>query len=149
MNNLNFKDQKLVVDWISFKFQYLEQYKKLDIAKYLCKMGFNSLEQSGHIKKPEPTTISSSKKNKYTVRFIKENSYWIGTLLHFSGGNATHFYNLIKQKKIDWKIFSEGALSRIDLNYSREIINEDKSTIIEFFENLDKKLKQKNRFVIK
>ena len=36
---LNFNNQKLIVDWISFKFQYLSSQQKTEIANYLFELG--------------------------------------------------------------------------------------------------------------
>jgi hypothetical protein len=41
-NKLSFESENLVVHWISFKFQYLEDSTKTKIANYLFKIGFNS-----------------------------------------------------------------------------------------------------------
>ena len=52
----------------------------------------------------------------------KIKSFWIGTKIIFSGENAEHFYNQIKQNQFDWKIFNprNPTLARIDLYYFRE-----------------------------
>ena len=42
MKPLNFESENLVVDWISFKFQHLDNFTKTEIANYLLKIGFNS-----------------------------------------------------------------------------------------------------------
>jgi len=46
-NKLSFDSENLVVDWISFKFQDLEDSTKTKIANYLFKIGFNSYQESG------------------------------------------------------------------------------------------------------
>lgn len=51
-NKLSFESENLVVDWISFKFQYLEDSTKTKIANYLFKIGFNSYHESGKLAKP-------------------------------------------------------------------------------------------------
>lgn len=91
MRVLNFESENLVVDWISFKFQYLEDSTKTKIANYLFKMGFNSYQESGKLAKPIKESILVSSKNKFEVRFVLDNSYWNGILLHFSGSNAAFF----------------------------------------------------------
>ena len=55
MTNLSpfkFYSENLVVDWISFKFQHLEDSTKKKIANYLFKFGFNSYQESGKLAKP-------------------------------------------------------------------------------------------------
>jgi hypothetical protein len=61
-------------------------------------MGFNSYQESGKLAKPIKKSILVSSKNKFEVRFVLDNSYWNGTLLHFSGSNATVFYSLAQKK---------------------------------------------------
>ena len=41
-NKLTFQSQKLTVDWIGLKFQNLDNFTQKKLAKYLCKIGFNS-----------------------------------------------------------------------------------------------------------
>jgi hypothetical protein len=139
-----FDSEKLVVDWISFKFQSLEKKTQIQIANYLFKIGFNCYQESGKLVKPikEPLLVNS--KNKFEVIFVKEGPYWEGTILQFSGINAAFFYILIKQKLIYWELFSSATLGRFDLYYSRTKKIEDKISVRDFLQNCQKKLKQKN-----
>ena len=41
-NKLRFESENLVVDYITFKFQYLDNLHQTIIAKYLFQLGFNS-----------------------------------------------------------------------------------------------------------
>ena len=66
LNKLSFESEELVVDWISFKFQDLEDSTKIKIANYLFKLGFNSYQESGKLAKP----IRVSSKNKFEVLFV-------------------------------------------------------------------------------
>lgn len=91
-NKLSFANENLVVDYISFKFQYLEDFTKTKLADYLFKIGFNSYQESGKLTKPIKESILVSSKNKFEVCFVGDNPYWDGTLLHFSGLNAARFY---------------------------------------------------------
>ena len=84
-NKLTFESENLVVDYISFKFQYLEDFTKTKIADYLFKIGFNSYQESGKLTKPIKEPILVNSKNQFQVCFVRDNSYWDGTLLHFSG----------------------------------------------------------------
>ena len=93
----------------------------------------------------EPILVSS--KNKFEVCFVLDNSYWQGTLLYFSGSNATVFYNLAQKKFIDWTIFSSSVLSRFDIYYSRTKKIKDKISVRDFLENCQRKLKQTNKNV--
>ena len=118
-NKLTFQSENLVVDYISFKFQDLEDCTKTKIADYLFKIGFNSYQESGKLTKPIKEPILVNSKNQFQVCFVGDNPYWDGTLLHFSGLNATQFYFFLKEQIIDWTIFSSAVLSRFDLYFER------------------------------
>ena len=78
-------------------------------------------------------------KNQFAILFVNDHSYWKGTLLQFSGLNASQFYFLAKQNIIDWKIFDTVTLSRFDIYYSRENNKQDKISSADFLENCYKK----------
>ena len=99
-----FKSENLVVDWISFKFQKLEDSTKTMIANYLFKLGFNSYQESGKLAKPIKEPILESPNNKFEVLFVKEAPYWEGTLIQFSGSNTTRFYSFVQKKLIHWEL---------------------------------------------
>ena len=71
-NKLTFESEKLTVDWIGLKFQNLDNFTQKKLAKYLCKIGFNSYQQSGKLAKPIQESILINSKNKYEVLFIEE-----------------------------------------------------------------------------
>jgi hypothetical protein len=52
LKNLSFESENLVVDWISFKFQYLDNPTMMQITNYLFKLGFNSYQESVKLAKP-------------------------------------------------------------------------------------------------
>jgi hypothetical protein len=58
-NKLTFQSENLVVDWISFKFQDLDNRTMMEIANYLFKLGFNSYQESGKLAKPMKEKRSS------------------------------------------------------------------------------------------
>jgi hypothetical protein len=126
MKLLNFQSQNLVVDYISFKFQHLDNPTQTKIANYLFKIGFNSYQESGRLAKPVKEPIKVNFNNKFEVLFVGEGPYWEDTTLQFSGFNATIFYSLIKQELVSWTIFSSAVLNRFDLYYSRTNKREDK-----------------------
>ena len=92
----NFQSQNLVVDYLTFKFQDLDNLHQTKIANYLLKLGFNSYKESGKLAKPIKEPILVNSKNQFQVCFVGDNPYWDGTLLHFSGLNASRFYFLAK-----------------------------------------------------
>jgi hypothetical protein len=142
LNELSFEAENLVVDWISFKFQHLDEVTETEITKYLFKLGFNSYQESGKLAKPikEPIQVNSS--NKFEALFVKEAPYWRGTILQFSGPNAFVFYAFVRKNLIDWTIFSSAVLNRFDLYYSRKNEREDKISTREFLDNSQRELNQ-------
>ena len=146
-NKFTFKSENLVVDYISFKFQHLDNFTQKEITNYLFKLGFNSYQESGKLAKPIKEPIQVNFKNQFEVLFVQEAPYWQGTTLHFSGFNATRFYFFSKEQIIDWTVFSSGILNRVDLYYSRTNKTDDKISVREFFENCHKQLTQTNKNV--
>ena len=116
---ISFESENIVVDYLSFKFQHLDNFTQKEITNYLFKLGFNSYQESGKLAKPIKESILVSSKNQFEVCFVGDNFYWQGTLLHFSGLNATRFYFFAKEQIIDWTIFSSAVLSRFDLYFER------------------------------
>ena len=145
-NKLSFESENLIVDYISFKFQesHCDQNK---IAKYLFKLGFNSYQESGKLAKPIQEPILVKETSSYKVVFVHRAPFWQGTVLHFSGPNASLFYSLVQKKLINWKIFSSGILSRFDLYYSRNNKNDDKISPRDFLHDCQKQLEQSNKNV--
>jgi hypothetical protein len=146
-NKLTFESEDLIVDWISFKFQYLDNINMMQIANYLLKLGFNSYQESGKLAQPIKESILVSPQNKFQALFITEGAYWEGTTLHFSGSNAFVFYMFVQKELIHWTIFSSAILSRFDLYYSRKNKKEDKTSTREFLENSQRDLNQSGRNV--
>jgi len=147
MKQFNFQSEKLIIDWISFKFQHLENHTQIKIANYLFKIGFNSYQESGKLAKPIKESILISSKNECEVLFVKEGPYWSGTTISFSGLNANIFYSLAQKGFIDWEIFSSGVLSQFDLYFPRKNKREDKISVREFLKNCQRQLKQANKNV--
>ena len=109
-NRLTFESENLVVDYISFKFQYLEDWKKEELASYLLKLGFHCYEESEKLRKPIKTPIFMGLTNIHEACFIVANPYWQGTVVTFSGLSAKFFYMLLKEKKLTGEVFSDGIL---------------------------------------
>ena len=79
-NKLTFQSQNLIVDYITFKFQDLDNLHQTKIANYLFKLGFNSYKESGKLAKPIKEPILVNSKNQFQVCFVGENPYWDGNL---------------------------------------------------------------------
>lgn len=144
-NNLSLVSENLVMDYISFKFQNLEDWKEKELASYLLKLGFNCYKESGKLRKPIKEPILVNSKNQFQVCFVGDNPYWDGTLLHFSGLNAARFYFFLKEQIIDWTIFSSAVLSRFDLYFERNYKTAEKISGREFLQNCQKNIKQTNK----
>lgn len=143
-NKLTFDNQKLVVDYITFKFQNL-QSQQTEIANYLFNLGFNVYQESGKLTKPMRKEILIDSKNQHQTCFVEDSLYWKGTLLHFSGSNAARFYFLAKQNIINWEMFDHAVLSRFDLYFQRELKVTDRISTKDFLANCQQELKQKNK----
>lgn len=144
-NQFTFESQSLIVDWISFKFQYLSSSKQIDLATYLFEIGFNSYQQSGKLSKPKKESIKVHSANKFEVLFVTESPYWKGTMVQFSGFNARKFYSLIQNESFFWELLSDSTLGRLDLFYSRQTKKEDSLPSNEFLENCYRELKQTHK----
>ena len=48
-NKLTFESENIVVDYLSFKFQHLEDWKEKELASYLLRLGFNCYKESGKL----------------------------------------------------------------------------------------------------
>ena len=75
------------------------------IASYLLKFGFSLYLKETFQEKAE--VFDFSLENRYKVLFIKSSkkNFWDGIIVSFSGQNASYFYDLIKNKKINLAIF--------------------------------------------
>lgn len=137
---LTFESENLVVDWISFNITGPVSIQL--IADYLFQVfGFNSTLTKIVNGKWKSEDLNYDIKNQFQVSFRQykyepENkSFWDGIKIHFSGNNATQFYNYIRKYQIDWNIFNLQltSLSRFDLHYFRELKTNEQSKDIEIF----------------
>lgn len=81
-NRLTFESKNLVVNWVSFKFQSLEDNDQRKIVHYFSKLGFDSYQESGKLANPTKESILGSFTNpfEFEVLFVKERPYWKGFL---------------------------------------------------------------------
>ena len=144
-NKFTFESENLVVDWIGFKFQDLDNFAQTKLAKYLFKIGFNSYQESGKLSKPVKESIFVSSKNKFQVLFVYEAPYWKGTYVQFSSASAACFYSLVKQNLINREFFSSAILGRFDLNYVRKNKTDDTTSVRQFLQKCQTKRTQTNK----
>jgi hypothetical protein len=143
-NLLNFQTENLVIDYISFNITGSDNTES--IAKYLFeKFNFNSTFAKGQNGTSKYWFYLPVNQHQVSFRQLEydplSKSFWEGTVLHFSGYNASVFYSLVQKQLIDWTIFSSGVLNRFDLYYSRT----NKISRKDFLENCQRKLKQTNK----
>ena len=93
------------MDYISFKFQDLKDWKEKELASYLLKLGFNCYRESRKLRKSIKTPIFMGLKNIHEACFVVDNPYWQGTVVTFSGLSAKFFYMLLKKKSFSPKLF--------------------------------------------
>ena len=109
-NKLTFESENLQVDYLTFNIQGTADFDLINrIAKYLFQhFAFNSIISDCSKNKKH---LFFSDKNRHQVEFAvylrapELNSFWDGTQIRFSGKNATRFYQLIQQQKINWHLF--------------------------------------------
>ena len=91
-NNLTFKSENLIVDWISFNAKGLTDPQP--IAKYLLVFGFNSFQLNSFQEGPTRKEILySHPKNKFNVIFSRPIEYWNGIVISFSGEFSSIWFN--------------------------------------------------------
>ena len=74
-NKFSFKSENLVVDYITFKFQDLDNLHQTRIAKYLFQLGFNSYKESGKLAEPIKEPIFVHSKNQFQVCLLTQLSF--------------------------------------------------------------------------
>ena len=114
-NKLTFKSEKLVVDYFEFKFDVLPESIKQKIVQSFFKLGFNSFDVDKKYRDPVQDSIQTNSKNQYQIQFVVNiSSYWNGVCVAFPGNSAALFYQLSKEKKIDWNLFDSANINRFD-----------------------------------
>ena len=133
-NKFTFQSQNLIVDYITFKFQDLDNLHQSRIAKYLFQLGFNSFDVDKKYRDSIQTRIQTNYKNQHQIQFVVNvSSYWNGVCVAFPGNSAALFYQLSKEKKIDWNLFDSANINRFDLNYIRPIDPSQERQVVDFF----------------
>ena len=121
-NKLTFQSQNLIVDYLEFKFNVLPEFIKQKIVMSFFKLGFNSFDVDKKYRDPVQDSIQTNSKNQYQIQFVVNfTMHWDGVCVTFPSKSAAFFYQLLKEKKIDWNLFSAAKINRLDLNYLRPI----------------------------
>nr|YP_010471931.1 hypothetical protein N4L39_pgp123 [Haslea avium]UVG41396.1 hypothetical protein [Haslea avium] len=133
-NKLTFQSQNLIVDYLEFKFNVLPEFIKQKIVLSFFKLGFNSFDVDKKYRDPVQDSIQTNSKNQYQIQFVVNiSSYWNGVCVAFPGNSAALFYQLSKEKKIDWNLFDSANINRFDLNYIRPIDPSQERQVVDFF----------------
>jgi hypothetical protein len=61
----------------------------------------------------------------------------------FPSKSAAFLYQLLKQKKIDWNLFSAAEINRLDLNYLRPIHPSQECLVVDFFKQSEETIRAK------
>ena len=100
-NKLTFESENIVVDYLSFKFQHLDNFTQKEITNYLFKLGFNSYQKDRDNSKSRQE-ITFDRRNLYEVVFILKINYQEGTHIEFLGASANKIFDLINQERLQW-----------------------------------------------
>ena len=143
-NKFSFKSENLVVDYFEFKFDGLSAYTKQKIIEFFFNLGFNSFDVDKKYRESRSTPIQINSKNQYQIQFVVNvSTYWDGVCLVFPSKSAAFFYQLLKQKKIDWNLFPAAKINRLDLNYLRPIQPSQESLVVDFFKQSEETIRAK------
>jgi hypothetical protein len=120
IKKLSFQSEGFIVDWLSFKIESLNPLYQERLVDYLFQIGFNSYIRSRKSKDSSKEILRAHPTNSFEAVFLKDNPYWGGTIVEFSGENAKQFYQWLKDNNVNWNLFRNPRLSRVDLYYSLE-----------------------------
>ena len=143
-NKFSFKSENLVVDYFEFKFDLLSEYTKQKIVEFFFKLGFNSFDVDKKYREARSTEIQTNSKNQYQIQFVVNfTMHWDRVCLGFPSKSAAFFYQLLKEKKIDWNLFSAAKINRLDLNYLRPIHPSQERQVADFFKQSEEIIRAK------
>ena len=161
MEQLNFKDEGLKVDWIGLNCEKLEESNLKKVVEFLSEFGFNVTLKEKKNQEWETRKLITYPHNYHTVEFQQhyyqpeKKKFWAGTKINFTGENANHFYLQTHiQKTRFWNMlssFTNFNLARLDICFDRpNKENENNETFRKFIESCQSDLLDKyKRGVIK
>jgi hypothetical protein len=143
-NKSTFESENLVVDYFELKFDVLPEHIKQKIVQSFFKLGFNSFDVDKKCRDPVQDSIQTNSKNQYQIQFVVNiSSYWNGVCVSFPGQSGAFFYQLSKEKKIDWNLFDSANINRFDLNYLRPIHPSQERQVADFFKQSEQTIHSK------
>jgi hypothetical protein len=121
MQALNFKSQKIKIDFITITVSNFNNEQKLqNLANYFHRsFGFNCFLSIGNNRKIVETLFQNLL-TKDTL--IIRNNYWKQTVFEFPGQSGNKLYQLLKSHDINWNSLqlTSSRLSRLDICYDQE-----------------------------
>jgi hypothetical protein len=114
-----FQSESLNIDSIGFNLTNLDSNQILKLASYFQTLGFNSYQKNREENKSREE-LNIDLTNKFELTFILNFPYQKEMIqLQFPGVSGKQFYQLIKQKTIQWEKLTKFdlILSRFDLVY--------------------------------
>ena len=147
-NKLSFQSQNLIVDYLESKFNVLPKFIKQKIVQSFFKLGFNSFYVDKKYRDPVQDSIQTNSNNQYQIQFVVNvSSYWNGVCVAFPGNSSAFFYQLSKEKKIDWNLFYSANINRFDLNYIRTIDPSQERQVVDFFKQSEQIIHSKGTVI--
>lgn len=155
MKHLNFKDQRLNIDWIGFNIQGFVDPKP--IATYFFEqLHFNTTLTTKNNGKWETKYLNYHSKNQFQVAFRQyeykpeAKSFWTGTKISYSGRNASEFYNIIQTQTFDWTVLTvnQVTLSRFDLCYEKHIAQHSLDQLIPFLRECQNVIQTRSKRIV-
>lgn len=74
---------------------------------------------------------------------VNVSRYWNGVCVAFPGNSVAFFYQLSKEKKIDWNLFDSAFINRLYLNYLRSIHPSQERQVADFFKQSEETIHSK------
>lgn len=132
-SKLDFQSQRIHIHFLAFEFQE-SRFDRDYLIEYFFSRGFNAFEHNGKDKNKGWQTLKENKKNNWEIVFRRPDSVREWRLVHFSGGNATRLYFLIKEGVVDFsEVFQGSKITRIDVAYAEYLKLFDYGTLKNFF----------------
>lgn len=96
MEQLNFKDEGLKVDWIGLNCEKLEESNLKKVVEFVSEFGFNVTLKEKKDQEWETRKLITYPHNSHTIEFQQhyyqpeKKKFWAGTKINFTGENANH-----------------------------------------------------------
>jgi len=150
--NLTFEQQGLAVDWVSFTFSSCSREQERKLISSFYALGFNLYRLDRLTNNCSAEGLPKLSKLKSPILVDNNNSFQIlivgyfeKTSLVFPGLSGQAFYNLAKNRQVDWALLNPATLSRFDINYCRICNSQEIDLLPNFFASSYKKLRSSGK----